>query len=68
MAKFPCRDCDKRKVGCHGFCEEYKKAKAVREAELREEKNEVRINAFFSDGRIARERGNSLVKRPLGRP
>lgn len=24
----PCRGCDKRKVGCHGKCEVYKKWKA----------------------------------------
>lgn len=33
----PCRDCEKRQVGCHGKCEAYQHYAAGREA-IREEK------------------------------
>lgn len=29
----PCKDCDKRQVGCHGSCEEYTEYLAKRRAE-----------------------------------
>lgn len=28
MMKNPCKDCEKRKLGCHGFCQEYQAWKA----------------------------------------
>ena len=27
MREFPCKDCEKRKPGCHSICEKYLKAK-----------------------------------------
>lgn len=33
----PCKDCDRRKLGCHGFCKEYKEWQ-----KWNDEKNEKR--------------------------
>lgn len=35
LAKFPCKDCGNRKIGCHDTCKEYQDAKKKQE-ELRE--------------------------------
>ena len=31
MAKAPCKDCEKRELGCHGRCEEYAEYKKQNE-------------------------------------
>lgn len=68
MAKFPCKVCQKREMGCHGFCEEYQKAKTDREAELRAQKKETAFDSYYCDSRVKKERSNSFVRKPLGRP
>lgn len=33
--KGPCKDCERRKLGCHGRCKEYREFKAEREEILK---------------------------------
>ena len=35
---FPCKNCDDRKVGCHGSCDKYKNAKATYNKQISEER------------------------------
>ena len=52
-AKFPCKNCEKRYVGCHGSCNEYKEAKEKNDKEKEEirclKKRENDVRGVFMD-------------------
>lgn len=46
---FPCKNCTRREVGCHGSCVEYKTAKANYEKEKENERAEEAAARFIAD-------------------
>ena len=67
--KFPCRNCKKRTVGCHGFCEEYKEAKEVYDKEreeiryLKKRENDARGFVIDTHDRIMKRMNQKWYKR-----
>ncbi len=55
--KCPCRDCEKRKVGCHGTCPEYKEW-AEENDRLRKQRQEIERNnnLFYGNSKPVRRR------------
>ena len=43
----PCKDCEKRTVGCHAACEEYKEYKTKRQAE-----RDARMKYIYTDWQL----------------
>ena len=63
-ATFPCKGCEKRQLGCHASCEEYKEA-AEREKKLWQDYNKKHRNLRKdSYERVVHSRGkNSIIYR-----
>lgn len=58
----PCKDCEKRRLGCHGKCEEYKAFRAELDAlnerrRLMSAANEASRNIEFYSARRMEKRG-----------
>ena len=47
----PCKDCEKRYVGCHSECEQYKEFRVARD-EFKKEKEQRNIMTYYVEGRI----------------
>jgi len=47
--KCPCKDCEKRYVGCHGDCLEYKEWSSENERLKQKYKNERDVNRMVTD-------------------
>ena len=60
-----CRNCTKRKAGCHSTCEDYLKEKAERERikEKKDAENEMRDYGFDRDKTFRKDRYQSAVFR-----
>lgn len=61
MLVVPCKDCQKRKVGCHSDCAEYKEFSAANEARREAIKREKEIDRFFTSN--ASRRLNEKIKK-----
>lgn len=67
--KFPCKNCDKRYVGCHGSCEEYKEAKKKNDKEreeiryLKKRESDARGFAIDTHDRIMKRMNKKWYKR-----
>ena len=44
---FPCLDCQRREVGCHAKCDEYKAARAEADKELDARREEIKSSAYY---------------------
>jgi hypothetical protein len=61
MLVVPCKDCQKRKVGCHSTCKEYKEFSVANEARREAIKREKEIDHFFKSN--ASRRLNEKMKK-----
>ena len=48
----PCRWCDKREIGCHGKCEDYKEWKALRTQIRQAEKDESWYREYVAETKV----------------
>lgn len=58
----PCKDCDKRKLGCHGMCKEYQEWKKWNE-EKNEKRREERKKGDCHSKALEKSYYNSLRRR-----
>lgn len=49
MKQAPCRDCEKRTVGCHASCEQYQAFRRYREAVKAEQYRQRETAEYFID-------------------
>ncbi len=62
MKKAPCKDCERRTVGCHADCADYiawrKRAEEMKEIEKREKDLSHALNAIKEAGILQKRRSN----------
>lgn len=46
LARFPCKDCEKRELGCHSNCTEYKQAKNENERLNKKKREEAHLYEY----------------------
>ena len=47
--KAPCKDCEKRYIGCHGRCEKYLKFKKANDERLKQKSLEIDADQYAID-------------------
>lgn len=52
MPKVPCYNCEKRFLGCHGSCEDYKKYIAEKEEVNKKKREVLGIDHFLAETQI----------------
>lgn len=55
----PCKDCQNRKVGCHGSCEAYKEFQRSREAALAAKQKDVDANTYCIESRLRNKKARN---------
>ena len=55
MMPFPCKGCEKRKVGCHGSCEEYQASKRANDERLKRKLAERAATPQFNENTLKRK-------------
>lgn len=59
---FPCKDCPDRELGCHDYCEKYKKVKAKRQADKDRFNEDKNYRDYLRDQRNKRLREKARKK------
>lgn len=52
----PCKGCEKRTLGCHGKCREYKSAKTEYDKAVRAEKEAQHLNSILESIAVGRHK------------
>ena len=63
--RFPCKNCEEREIGCHGYCEKYIKAKAESDAAI-----QARVKVFTAEAyrkSVLIKNRDKRVKKAMGR-
>lgn len=60
---FPCKDCERREIGCHGKCEEYQKARDEADKMIQVRREDHERWAYHNS--VVAQNINKTVKRRL---
>ena len=63
MNKCPCKGCEKRKLGCHGFCDQYKQWRDLHDQANKKRQADVEFKQLSRDHELKYRKNLKLGKK-----